>query len=125
MKCWNLAYNAQGSRAIIAVVQLGAVKIYEGRIAGGENIKQLRKMERLEEIQFTTKIGVKTSLGPLFCKIFILNYAFDPLLCQNRAFLPPNRVTLEITLLCRTKDSLEKYTDFEECVKLSFYPWWS
>jgi len=28
MKCWNSAFNAQGSRLIIVVVQLGAVKIY-------------------------------------------------------------------------------------------------
>jgi hypothetical protein len=28
MKCWNSAFNAQGSRVIIVVVQVGAVKIY-------------------------------------------------------------------------------------------------
>jgi hypothetical protein len=28
MKCWNSAFNAQGSRAIIVVLQVGAVKIY-------------------------------------------------------------------------------------------------
>jgi predicted oxidoreductase (fatty acid repression mutant protein) len=28
MKCWNSAFNAQGSRLIIVVVQLGAVKLY-------------------------------------------------------------------------------------------------
>jgi hypothetical protein len=30
MKCWNSASNAQGSRLIIVVVQVGAVKIYVG-----------------------------------------------------------------------------------------------
>jgi hypothetical protein len=47
--------------------------------------------ERPDQTQFTTKIARKTSLGP--------NYAFDALLCQNWWFLPPNRVTLWITLL--------------------------
>jgi hypothetical protein len=28
MKCWNSAFHAQGSRVIIVVVQVGAVKIY-------------------------------------------------------------------------------------------------
>jgi hypothetical protein len=28
MKCWNLAFNAQGLRLIIVIVQLGLVKIY-------------------------------------------------------------------------------------------------
>jgi hypothetical protein len=28
MKCWNSAFNEQGLRVIIVVVQVGAVKIY-------------------------------------------------------------------------------------------------
>jgi hypothetical protein len=28
MKCWYSALNAQGSRLIVVIVQLGAVKIY-------------------------------------------------------------------------------------------------
>jgi len=28
MKCWNSAFNAQGSRVVIVVVQVGAVKKY-------------------------------------------------------------------------------------------------
>ncbi len=28
VKCWNSTFNAQGSRVIIVIVQLGAVKIY-------------------------------------------------------------------------------------------------
>jgi hypothetical protein len=28
MKCWNSAFGAQGSRLIIVVVQVGAVKTY-------------------------------------------------------------------------------------------------
>jgi len=37
MKCWNLAFDAQGSRVIINIVQVGAVKKY---VAG---VKALRK----------------------------------------------------------------------------------
>jgi hypothetical protein len=28
MKCWNLTFNAQGSRVIIVVVQVGIVEIH-------------------------------------------------------------------------------------------------
>jgi len=60
MKCWNSTFNAQGSRLIIVVVQVGAVKIY---VAAEE---ALRKKERGDETQFTTKIGRKLSLGPSY-----------------------------------------------------------
>jgi nicotinamide riboside transporter PnuC len=39
MKCWNSSSNAQGSRVIIVVVQVGAVKIYV------TTVKALRKKE--------------------------------------------------------------------------------
>jgi len=58
MKCWNSASNAQGSRVIIVVIQVGAVKIYV------RAVDELRKKERQDETQFITKIGGKTSLGP-------------------------------------------------------------
>jgi hypothetical protein len=32
MKCWNSAFNAQGSRLIIVVVQVGAVKIHAAAV---------------------------------------------------------------------------------------------
>ncbi len=57
MKCWNSAFNAQGSRVIIVVVQVGAVKISEAAV------EAIRKKKRQDEIQFTTKIGGKTHLG--------------------------------------------------------------
>jgi hypothetical protein len=43
MKCWNSAFNAQGSRVIIVVVQVGTVKIY---IAA---VEALRKKERQDK----------------------------------------------------------------------------
>jgi len=43
-------FNAQGSRVIIVVVQLGAVKIYVAAVGA------LWKKERQDETQFATKI---------------------------------------------------------------------
>jgi hypothetical protein len=60
MKCWNSALNAQGSKVTIVVVQEGAVRIYVAAV------EALRKKERQDETQFTTKIGGKTSLGPSY-----------------------------------------------------------
>jgi hypothetical protein len=64
MKCWYSAFNAQGSRVITVVVQVGAVKIYVAAVDA------FRKKESGDETQFTTKIGGKTSLGPSYfvCK---------------------------------------------------------
>jgi hypothetical protein len=58
MKWWNSAFNAQGSRVTIVVVQVGAVKIY---VSAAEALK---KKERQDETHPTTQIGGKTSLGP-------------------------------------------------------------
>ncbi len=60
MKCWNSAFNAQGSRVIVVVVQVRVVKIYVAAV------EALRKKERQDETKFTTKIGGKTSLGPCY-----------------------------------------------------------
>jgi hypothetical protein len=60
MKCWNSAFNAQSSRVIIVVVQVGAVKISLAIV------ETLRKKERKDETQFTTKIGGKTRLSPSY-----------------------------------------------------------
>ncbi len=50
MKCRNLAFNAQGSRLLIVVVQVRAVKIYVAAV------EALRKKERQDETPFTTKL---------------------------------------------------------------------
>jgi len=63
MKCWNLAFNAQGWRVIIVVVQVRAVKIFVAAV------EVLRKKGRGYETQFTTKIGGKKhycTLGPSY-----------------------------------------------------------
>jgi hypothetical protein len=58
MKCWNLAFNAQGWIVIIVVVQVGPVKIYVVAL------EAFRKKERKNEIQFTNNIDGKFCLGP-------------------------------------------------------------
>ncbi len=58
MKCWNLAYNAQGWGLIIVVVQVRGVKIYVAAV------EALRKKEREDETQFTTKIDGSLSFNP-------------------------------------------------------------
>jgi hypothetical protein len=50
MKCWNLAFNAQGLRVVIVHVQVGAVEIY---VAAMEALK--KKGSKQDETQFTTK----------------------------------------------------------------------
>jgi hypothetical protein len=58
MKCWNSAFNAQGSRVVVQEVRV--VKIYV------VVVDSLMKKERGDETQFTTKIGGKISLGPSY-----------------------------------------------------------
>jgi hypothetical protein len=58
----SMSPDAQGSRDIIVVVQVGAVKIYLAANSGGAQEKGKRKMK----LQFTTKIGGKNRLGPSY-----------------------------------------------------------
>jgi hypothetical protein len=60
MKCWNSAFNAQGSKVIIVVVQVAALKTYVAAV------QALTKKETQDETQFTTKTGRKTSLSPSY-----------------------------------------------------------
>ncbi len=62
MKCWDSPFNVQGSRVIIVVGQIGAVKIYLAALAP----EALRKNERQHETKFISKIGVKTNLAPSY-----------------------------------------------------------
>ncbi len=63
------AFNAQGSRVPIVVVQVGAVKIYVGEV------EVLRKKERRDETQFTTKIGEKLVWDPVISFYKILSFS--------------------------------------------------
>jgi hypothetical protein len=53
MKCWNSTFNAQGSRLIIVVVQVGGAvkKIHVAAAA----VEALRRKETQDETQFTTR----------------------------------------------------------------------
>jgi hypothetical protein len=86
MKCWNSAFK--GSRVIIVVVKVGAVKIY---VAAMHALREKRTQMKLS---LPPKYVEKLVWVPVisFCKIFIPNYAFDALLCRNWPFSPPNRL---------------------------------
>jgi hypothetical protein len=64
MKCWNSAFNARGSRLIIVVVQLEAVKLYVAAV------EALGKKERQDETQFATKIDGFPSFIPPWMLIY-------------------------------------------------------
>jgi hypothetical protein len=51
----NSAFNAQGSRVIIVIVQVGAVQVYVAAV------EALREKERQDETQFTTKKTASSS----------------------------------------------------------------
>jgi hypothetical protein len=95
MKCCNSAsaFNAQGSSLIIAVVQLGAVKIYVAAV------EALRRKERQDETQFTTKIYgflrfiPRLNANVLFCSFFF----FSPCVRPNSGFWCCVLLTLRIT----------------------------
>ncbi len=61
MKCWISAFNAQGSRVIIVVVQVGAVKIYVAEV------EALRKTRKTGWNSGTIKIDV---LSGYWCCLF-------------------------------------------------------
>jgi hypothetical protein len=88
----NSAFNAQSLRVIIVVVQVGAVKIYVTAV------EVLRKIERGDETQFSTKIDRKTSLDPSYISFSKISFSVRHLMayygCRNWLFSPPNRLTL-------------------------------
>jgi hypothetical protein len=98
-KCWNSAFNAQGSSLTIVIVQVGAMKIYVGAV------EALRTKERQDVTQLPPKLGEKLVWVPVIplCKIFIFipSYTFDVLLPRNWPFLSPNHQTLQITQLSK------------------------
>jgi len=63
LKCWNLTFNAPGSRVIIVVVH---VRSTENICSSIEGAQERHAHERQDESQFTTKIGGKTSMGPSY-----------------------------------------------------------
>jgi len=62
MKSWNSTFNAQGSKLIIVVVHVNAMKIYVA------TMEPFKNKERQDETQFTPKIDgfLNFTLAPLF-----------------------------------------------------------
>ncbi len=90
------AFHAQGSRPSIVVVQLGVVKIYV------TTVEAIRKKETQDEnsIYHQDLVEKLVCVSVIsFCKIFIPNYVFDPLLCRNWPSSSTNCKTLQITLM--------------------------
>jgi hypothetical protein len=83
MKCWNSAFNAQDSRLIIVVVQLGEVKIC------AVAVEALRNKEGQDETQFTTKIDGFLSFIPRWMLMYIFAGFFVNLtLCMTKLRVP-------------------------------------
>jgi hypothetical protein len=95
LKCWNSAFNAWDLRLIKVVVQLGAVKTYVAAV------EALRKKERQDETQFTTKIDGFLSFIPRWILMYLLVVFLWILPCvwPNSGFLCCVFLTLRITLL--------------------------
>jgi hypothetical protein len=110
MKCWNPAFKAQGSRIFIVVAEVGAVKIY---VAAAVDV--LKKEEI--KLSLPPKLVEKLVWVPVicFCRISFPNKHFDALLCRSH---PPNRPTLQITLILYTQKLLWVLYKWLLCARL-------
>ncbi len=100
MKCWNSAFNPQGSRLIIVVVQFGAVKIYVAAV------EALWRKERQDETQFITKVDGFLSFIPHWMRTYVFArfLKISPCVWPNSGFWCCLCNTLRITLLNKQKD---------------------
>jgi hypothetical protein len=68
MKCWNSAFSLQGSRVIIAAVQVGAVKIYATSVSG---VAQAQGKTRWNSIYFPPHSQPHPlNANVLICRVF-------------------------------------------------------
>ncbi len=95
MKCWNSAFNAQSSRLIIVLVQLGTLNIHVTAV------EMLMKKERQGETQFTTKIDSFLSFIPPWMLLYTFSRFFliSPCVWPNSGLLCCIVLTFQITLL--------------------------
>ncbi len=95
MKCWYSAFNAQGSRLIVVVVQWGAVKIYVAAL------QALRKKDRQDQRQvyhqnwWFSEFHPPLNANVLFCRFFFIS----PCVWPNSGYWRCVFLTLWITLL--------------------------
>jgi hypothetical protein len=95
MRCWNSALNAQGSRVII--VQVGAVKTYMQQW-GGAQAKGTTRWSSVHDQNWWKKLV----WVPVILLCVLLSFSVTRLMAyyaKTGRFRPPNRVTLQITLL--------------------------
>jgi hypothetical protein len=81
MKCWNSAFNAEGSKLVTVAVQVVAVEIY---VTAEE---ALRKKERQDETLLTTKIDGFLSFIPCWMLMYFFLQVFkksDPIYGQTQ-----------------------------------------
>jgi hypothetical protein len=100
MKCWNSAFNAQGSRVIIVIVQVGIVKMYVAEV--------VRQKGRTDETQFTTKPG---PLPPTHSSWMLMYYFagcfwISPCVWPNSGFWCCVFITLHTTPIVGPKKKL-------------------
>ncbi len=108
-ECWNSAFNAQGSRLIIVVVQLGAVKIYV-RSSGGaqekrkERVKNPMKLtiwHKKDGAHFWVSPSLEKGLMYFFAGLFF--WESHPVLDQTQGSWCCVFLTLRISVLCSHK----------------------
>ncbi len=113
--CWNSAFNAQGSRLIIIVLHIRPVKIYVAAV------EELRKKERQDETQFTTRWNSVYHQNwwfsefhpPLDCQCIFLQVFFNLTLCMTK---------LRVLVMCLsyfTHNSVAFWTNIQTLYK----PW--
>jgi hypothetical protein len=112
MECWNSAFNAQGPRLIIVVVQLEALKI------DAAAVEALRKKERQDETHFTTKINGFLSFIPpwMLMSSFVGFFWISPCVTKLRvlmlcfSYFTDNSINVpDIFQINRLTVSLRKY----------------
>jgi len=78
MKCWNSAFYAQGSRLIIVVVQVWALKIYVAAEEGKEGMKLSLPPKLMEKLVWVPVISFckfsfqVTHLMPYYVQLAVL-----------------------------------------------------
>jgi hypothetical protein len=102
-KCWNSAFHAQGSRLIIVVVQVRGVKIYVGAV------EALKKIERQDETQFTTKIDGFLSFPTPWMLMYCFAGLKKNLTCMTSRFWCCVCLTLRITRIYGKKVKNESF----------------
>jgi hypothetical protein len=78
MKCWNSAFNAQGSRVIIVIVQVGVVKMYVAEVV---KKKEGRMKLSLPPNQAPSPFFVNANV--LFCRLVFESH---PVYDQTQGF---------------------------------------